>query len=266
MATYKDSVHGRGLYKMGLTKTAVCADCHGSHGIYYPVQTRSTLNPSRVAETCGKCHRFIAERLHRSVHGGEGGPGTLALRAAPGGKKHERPSCTSCHQGHDLADPESARFRLELPNRCGNCHAALSHYYAMSMHGELTELGYGPGAKCSDCHGAHDILPLSDPGSHLSAENRPETCGKCHPHLTANFLDFDPHADHTDPERYPVLYWVYTPLVSLLIVTFCVFGAHSFLWFVRGLIDVFQHGRPRSLVPGATAYVRFMPFHRAAHL
>ena len=33
----------------------------------------------------------------------------------------------------------------------------------MSMHGALTNLGYTEGAKCSDCHGSHDILPLNDP-------------------------------------------------------------------------------------------------------
>jgi cytochrome b subunit of formate dehydrogenase len=134
------------------------------------------------------------------------------------------------------------------------------------MHGEVTELGYGPAAKCSDCHGAHDILAVANPKSPLSAENRPATCGKCHLHHTANFVDFDPHADPSDPDRYPTLYWVYTFLVTLLIVTFCIFGAHSFLWLVRGAIEVFRHGRPRGLVPGATAYVRFVPFHRAAHL
>ena len=32
----------------------------------------------------------------------------------------------------------------------------------MSLHGELTQFGYKPAAKCSDCHGAHDIRPLGD--------------------------------------------------------------------------------------------------------
>jgi cytochrome b subunit of formate dehydrogenase len=266
LATYNDSVHGKGLHKSGLAVTAACADCHGSHGIYYAVQKQSRLNPTRIAATCGKCHRFIAERLQHSVHGGGGGPGTMADRAAPGGKTHERPNCTSCHQGHDLADPESAIFRQQLPNRCGNCHGNMSHYYAMSMHGELTALGYGPAAKCSDCHGAHEILAVDNPDSTLSKENRPQTCGKCHQHLTANFVNFDPHADPTDSQRNPVLYWVYTALVTVLVTTFCIFGAHSFLWFVRGLIDVLGRGRPRGLVPGETAFVRFTPYHRVAHL
>jgi len=266
LALYNDSVHGKGLHKMGLAVTAACAGCHGSHAIFYKNDQRSSLHPTHVAATCGRCHRFIAERLQKSVHGDGEGPGKPAKRAAPGGKTHERPSCTSCHQGHDLADPESAIFRQQLPNRCGNCHASLSHDYAMSMHGELTALGYGAGAKCSDCHGAHDILAVDNPESTLSGEKRLATCGKCHPHATANFVNFDPHADPGDPQRYPALYWVYTGLMAVLILTFCVFGIHSLLWFVRGLIEVLSHRRPRGLVPGTTAYLRFAPYHRVAHL
>ena len=29
---YRTSVHGQGLEKSGLIKTAVCASCHGTHG------------------------------------------------------------------------------------------------------------------------------------------------------------------------------------------------------------------------------------------
>ncbi len=266
LATYKASVHGKGLYKSGLSVTPACANCHGAHAIYHKNDKRNSVHPTRIAETCGKCHRFIAERLQKSVHGNGKGPGTPADRLAPGGKTMERPTCTDCHVGHDLADPESAIFRQQLPNRCGNCHGNLSQYYAMSVHGELTELGFGPAAKCSDCHGAHEILSVSNPHSNLSPQNRQETCGKCHVHVTANFVDFDPHADHTNPERNPLLYWVYMVLLTLLVVTFSVFGVHSFLWFVRGLVDVFNHRRPRGLVPGTRAYVRFVPFHRVAHL
>jgi cytochrome b subunit of formate dehydrogenase len=162
-------------------------------------------------------------------------------------------------------NPELTQFRLELPDRCGNCHADLSREYAMSMHGELTELGYLPAAKCSDCHGSHEVLPISDPASPLSTENRLETCRKCHPGAGGNFLDFDPHADHTDPARDPMLHAIYVLLLTLIFSVFGFFGLHSILWFVRGTVEVVKHGRPRGLVPGAPAYVRFRPFHRTAH-
>ena len=78
----------------------------------------------------------------------------------------------------------------------------------MSIHGELTKLGYGPGANCSDCHGAHNILPVDDPECRLAPGNRLKSCQACHPYAVAGFTKFDPHADHHDAEHYPVLHGV----------------------------------------------------------
>ncbi len=264
--TYNRSVHGIGLHRAGLTVSAVCADCHGAHAVLPSDKKPSSLYPANVAATCGKCHRFIEERLQKSVHGRGGGPGGTSEEAAPGGEVRRNATCTDCHRGHDLPRPASARFRLHVPQNCGNCHAHLMDQFGLSMHGQLTELGYGPAANCSDCHGWHDIVPVADPASPVSAANRRETCAKCHAHVTANFLTFDPHADHRDPQRSPLLYWVYVVLMTFLISTIGVFALHSALWFVRSLVHTLKHGRPRPLVPGERAFVRFRPFHRAAHV
>lgn len=263
--SYLDSVHGHGLRKSGLLVTAVCSSCHGAHGILPARDARSTLHPAKVADTCGNCHRFIEDRLKASVHGSGAGPGSPSEKTAPGGDVHRRPSCTDCHQGHDVVRPESSGFQATMTDRCGTCHAELLDQYSLSVHGQLTNLGYGPAAKCADCHGAHEIQPLDDPRSLLSSVNRAETCGKCHPGATPNFLEFDPHADHRNPARSPVLYAVYMVLMTFLIGTFAVFGLHSLLWLVRGTIDVWRHGRPSRPAPGDVAFVRFRPFHRIAH-
>ncbi|MHB8900640.1 MAG: hypothetical protein ACYC6Y_17965, partial [Thermoguttaceae bacterium] len=149
LASYTTSVHGRGLYALGLLVTASCADCHGSHGIFRPMHQKSTLNPANVAETCGACHRYIRERLAASVHGQPGAPEKEGDGVAVGGTTKERPTCTSCHRGH-ATDPKEAAFRHELPFECGNCHLEMSHQYGLSMHGQLSELGYGPAANCAD--------------------------------------------------------------------------------------------------------------------
>ena len=60
----------------GLVVTAVCADCHGAHGIFYAADRRSTLHPSNVGKTCGVCHVFLMDRLAKSVHGELTGMGT----------------------------------------------------------------------------------------------------------------------------------------------------------------------------------------------
>jgi cytochrome b subunit of formate dehydrogenase len=176
-----------------------------------------------------------------------------------------KPVCTNCHQGHDLPHPRSAQFRLTMPDRCGNCHTQLQSSFSLSLHGKLTDLGYLPGARCSDCHGAHDILPVSNPESRLSSVNRRNTCAQCHSSVTDSFLEFDPHADARDAQRDPILYWVNVGLTWLLICVFTGFGLHTALWMLRSWMHVRKHGRPERLSPGKVGFVRFQPVHRAAH-
>lgn len=263
--TYLQSVHGRGLTESGLLVTASCSSCHGGHGMFKANDERSPLHVTKVADTCAKCHRFIKERLLDSVHGGGQAAGRIAERASPGGTQRQTPTCTHCHQGHDFHDPKSTVFRAALTDRCGNCHQDLSKRYADSLHGQLTNLGYGPAAKCSDCHGAHDIHAIKDPRSKLAGENRVATCAQCHPKANVNFVAFDPHADHRNPERSAVLHYTFVGMEFLLLSVFSFFGLHTALWFVRSLIHRWRHGIPRRLEPGKVAYVRFATYHRVLH-
>ena len=104
----------------------------------------------------------------------------------------------------------------------------------MTIHGELTELGYQPAANCYDCHGSHSILACDNPASRVSAENRLTTCQKCHPYANANFAKFDPHVNYHDPKDNPIVYWVYRVLLTLLLTTFGFFGLHAVFWSIRG--------------------------------
>jgi cytochrome b subunit of formate dehydrogenase len=258
LATYKSTVHGQGLYQSGLTVTAVCADCHGAHGIYYAADKRSTLHPAAVADTCGQCHRHIGERIEQSVHGQGASFGEALVKASADGEPKGMPSCTDCHQGHHLLDPEQAPFRMQLSSRCGNCHPDHSSRYALSLHGELTQLGYGPAAICSDCHGAHDMVPIADPRSPLHAgEQRLATCQKCHIRAVQNFSQFDPHANHKDAGKYPYLYFVRRSLQLLFYGFFTFFVVHSLLWFVRSFVYTLGHGQHNTLATGQFALMRY---------
>jgi cytochrome b subunit of formate dehydrogenase len=260
--SYRMSVHGHGLDEAGLVVTAVCTDCHRGHGIYPASDPRSPLHIAKVSETCANCHQFIQERVQKSVHGHDLAQATTS---EPAPETQRKPGCTDCHQGHDLPHPRSAAFQLALRDRCGNCHADLSSSYTRTLHGQLMELGHMPAAECSDCHGSHDIRPISDPASSLSAANRRQTCAQCHAEVTDNFLDFDPHADPRNPQRDAILYWVNVGLTGLLTTVFVIFGTHSLLWLVRGLQHVSKQGRPKYAAPGKRAYLRFRPVHRIAH-
>ena len=266
LATYSRSVHGVGLFESGLVVTAVCADCHSSHGIFYAADKRSTLHTSNVAATCGKCHDHIERRLQMSVHGRGNGPGSEMEKSATGGKWSRHPTCTDCHQGHHLLDPVRVAFHFDVVNRCGNCHPALSARHGMSLHGELTQMGYEAAAACSDCHGFHDILPVDDPKSRLATgKNRLATCRKCHQYAVRNFCDFDPHADYHDAENYPLLYYVYHGLLALFYFFFGFFVVHAFLWFVRSFVHTLQRGGHKTLVTEETALVRFEPGQRVLY-
>ncbi len=136
----------------------------------------------------------------------------------------------------------------------------------MSLHGALTELGYEAGAKCSDCHGGHGILPISDPESPLApGAQRLATCRRCHTHAVKNFCDFLPHANQHDSARNPILFAVFISMELLIYSVFAFFGVHTLLWFVRSLWHVYQHGRPRRLTPGDRVYVRFATPQRILH-
>ncbi|UCF66946.1 MAG: cytochrome c3 family protein [Acidobacteriota bacterium] len=89
-------------------------------------------------------------------------------------------SCVDCH-----ADPAAAEMphpaQLDPPD-CSACHSDAAEQHATSVHGATVTLGEGSGvaAACWDCHGAHDVLPSSDPESRTSHFAVPKTCGQCH--------------------------------------------------------------------------------------
>ena len=186
-SVYLSSVHGKARQKGSLT-AALCQDCHGSHDIYSVTKPKSKMHRSQVPSTCGKCHENILKVYSLSVHG----------KAALSGKA-EAPICTDCHGEHSIKshlDPDSKVYTATLSEKtCGQCHAAekiFSKYglpgdrlktYMESYHGLASRFGVTTVANCSSCHGAHDILPSSDPKSSVNKINLRQTCGKCHPNV-----------------------------------------------------------------------------------
>ena len=66
LENYSQSIHGEGLYRQGLTVTAVCISCHTSHQILPHTDPRSSIHIDNVAATCTQCHAQI-EQVHRQV-------------------------------------------------------------------------------------------------------------------------------------------------------------------------------------------------------
>jgi hypothetical protein len=111
-------------------------------------------------------------------------------------------SCPDCHGGDvNAASMEEVRRvpgfvgdfpRGAVPRMCARCHSdptAMKQYdlpfnqyeeYVTSVHGQRLAAGDVNVAVCSDCHGAHLVLPASDGRSSVSKKNVPATCRKCH--------------------------------------------------------------------------------------
>ncbi len=219
---YTESIHGKGLLKSGLTVTATCTSCHTAHRELPASDPDSSVNPRNVPNTCGACHHGIEEEFLQSVHSPTETHTTKPL-----------PTCNDCHSAHSIARTDQDKFKLDIMNTCGRCHSAIAETYFETYHGKVSRLGYTKTAKCYDCHGAHDILKVTDPRSHLSRANVVNTCRKCHADATRRFAGYLTHATHHDPQKYPWLYWTFWGMTGLLVGTFTLSGLHTLLWLPR---------------------------------
>lgn len=185
-----DSVHQQSVAR-GDRMAPVCVDCHGSHDIRKP-STPRTL----ASQTCAKCHEGVAVAYARSAHG----------RALTEGNA-DVPVCTDCHKAHDVGGPRQTAWELRTPEMCGSCHAnaSLMKKYGLSanvlstyltdFHGKTASLRRHQGtpvtgavvARCTDCHGVHDIQKARGPQSPVIKANLLATCRQCHADATDNF-------------------------------------------------------------------------------
>lgn len=265
VSAYLESVHGRAVTE-GLAVAATCADCHGNHRILPSSDPRSSVHRDNVPNTCGQCHVGVRETYAMSIHG---------EKLAAGESK--APVCTDCHTAHHIARTNTPAFMLDIVNECGTCHSQnpadkgsdrkTSFYdtYRQSYHGQVTRLGVTRAARCSDCHGAHDIRRIADPASRLNGEHRVETCRKCHPDASPQFAMFQPHADFHDAARYPLLHGVWIYFVIAMSGSFGFFGLHSVLWLVRSWIERLKHGPHPKFAANGHAIQRFNRIDRINH-
>ena len=140
-----------------------CSDCH------FDVDLETHPEPPIELSTdviCAQCHG-APDEVAESVHAGL--------------------SCTDCHgTAHEVMSPaeiESAMSPLHQLEVCGSCHddPEILDTYLESVHAKaILKAGLIDAPSCSDCHGAHEILPIDDAGSRLSHASVPETCGSCH--------------------------------------------------------------------------------------
>jgi uncharacterized protein with PIN domain len=221
ITNYTESIHGA-LLKNGLTVTATCTSCHTAHHILPRTDPASSVSAANVPTTCGGCHHGIEEQFENSIHA-----------KGVSGETKELPVCNDCHTAHAIHRTDENSFRLDVMGKCGRCHEQIAETYFETYHGKVSRLGYTKAAKCYDCHGAHDVLRVSDPRSHLSRANVAATCAKCHAGATRRFAGYLTHATHHDPKKYPFVFYTFWGMTGLLLGTFVVGGIHTLLWLPR---------------------------------
>ncbi len=232
---FHDSIHGRNLRDPKATVSdaaPTCTNCHGAHNIESKTEKTSRIARANIPDTCGGCHQRIKTVFDKGKHG------QLRQAGSPAA-----PNCIDCHSAHTIQKANLPQWQLAVIGQCGNCHSDLITTYRSTFHGQVTELGYANVATCAACHGAHDVLPASDPASRVSAANRVETCRACHPKANVSFAQFDPHANRHDKERSPLFYYMALFMDMLLLGVFAFFGIHTLLWFARSMRVVREQKR-----------------------
>lgn len=219
---FRDSIHGQALSQSGLVVAPTCSDCHGAHDIVDPKDPKSQVARGQVPATCGRCHEGIARQFNAGVHG------TLLSQG-----NTKVPACQTCHTAHGIQRSASHAWQLSVIGQCGTCHTDRLATFKDTFHGQITTLGSRVVAGCADCHGAHEILPASDPRSPIAPANRAQTCRKCHEGASDSFALYDPHADKHNRARNPVLYYTSKFMTLLLGGVFTFFGIHTTLWFSK---------------------------------
>jgi hypothetical protein len=225
---FHDGIHDKAIHAKGAAaKAPNCASCHGAHKIRGKSDEDSRTTREHVAEMCGACHQQVYSRFSSSMHGQMHQAGNSAA-----------PTCIDCHSAHGIQSHGSAQWQVDVIKECGNCHGGLLTTYRDTYHGQVTNLGFARVATCNSCHGAHEVLPASNPKSMISPENRVSTCRSCHPGANANFAAYKPHGNPHDRQGEPILYYTRLFMVWLLIGVFSFFGLHTLLWLLRSLKEV----------------------------
>ncbi len=256
IGSYNMSIHGKGLIESGLVVTATCIQCHTAHSVLPPDDLASSVHPDNVSDTCGKCHYGVEQTFKQSVH-------WVGKHDAEG--KKELPTCEGCHSSHTISRTEGGDFRVRMMDQCGRCHEDEATTFFDTFHGKASRLGAVAAAKCYDCHGTHNILPVTDPDSTLSRSNVVETCGQCHEGSHRRFAGYLTHATHHDADKYPWLFFAFWGMTTLLVGTMTFALLHTAAWLLRLWLTRGQwtHHKPK---PGEKLYRRFNYRQRMLHI
>ncbi len=216
---YSQSIHGDPTKD----NNARCNTCHTAHYVYKSDDPRALNFRENSPQMCGDCHQKAFKNYQKSVHG-------AALKTP---WKGESATCTDCHSAHDISDAKGLNAHRIVTKNCGNCHEDEVRSYMSTTHGQLAWLGNDKVARCIDCHNGHQTHKTDDPLSKVSEKNRLETCKECHKDAGDKIIQYHPHGNTTDFDKYPSMYIIGKFMVWVVVLVLIFFYSHSILWFIR---------------------------------
>ena len=239
--SYEQSIHSHALKQAGLSLSATCASCHGSHDVRPAGDPNARVARKAIIRTCGSCHAGIRRDYFEGVHGKDYLKGNTDV-----------PVCTDCHSEHAIQSPQelgSLVYATRVAGVCSRCHddERLARQYgfltsrlktfAASYHGTASTFGETRVANCASCHGVHDIRTSADPKSSIAPANLARTCGKCHPGAGLNFSKGKIHvvSEKTEAKGAFAAKAFYIAVIAGLITIFLLFIA----------VDLYRRGRNR---------------------
>jgi cytochrome b subunit of formate dehydrogenase len=180
-----------GMFQLSAHGVLSCTTCHAD---VTELPHAEHLQPVRIDTVCANCHDEAVGAYRQSVHGRGDAAGAQAVAG-----------CENCHGAvHALkphTDAESAVHWSKLAATCARCHGSAEgaetarmptvrpvEAYLASVHGRLVAAGERA-AVCSDCHGAHEIAPATDPNAPTARPHVSTTCGRCHGEILARYRD-----------------------------------------------------------------------------
>ena len=278
-------------------------DCSPCHALNVKEHESSIHNSKRLPTSCAKCHadihtitsiknnKLASAKLCGQCHSKEMGYFKSIHYQALLKGNNDAPTCTDCHNKHAINKIDNvAQGRSFHTQACLKCHAdskmmarnkvttIAPETYFESYHGKNIRLGHPEKvAGCIDCHSAHNILPAKDKNSTVNQSNLANTCKQCHTNASKGFAKFIAHAEPSNRNKYPGLFWVTAFMNALLIGTFIFFWIHSLLWVFRGYIEKKLLRNAKYFSSNNTieseidktpkkVYRRFKPIHIILHL
>ena len=188
---FAKSVHGREKIATGLDKDKpYCINCH-TNPLY---NVKEQAPPKHIIERCVVCHedtKFATKWYNHT---------SRRIREVKRSSQEIVELCSSCHANKEMLQRHADAAKKE-GREMGRKFLIAAESYNESFHGKVTKYGNTEAANCLDCHAkqanyymsVHEILPSRDPKSPVNAENRVQTCKRCHVNADKNYAAIDPH-------------------------------------------------------------------------